>query len=610
MFPRVALILSLLAAFSSIAAAQLCPATDDADKVAQYPDPLKLLTYPKTSDQYGVQYRVDSGTWTDVRVYMSVYGGTNASPYEPFTVYLPFTNYGSAPVTSMSFVSIPARANALVQLRVTKIGNGPFQYSDHVSVRPTPKLVFPFVQGDGSVELSTFTGSNFAGEQLVLWWNRDQQNGAAQQGLVVFLNPPYTAPSGPNVRHVYAISDLDNLNGIDTLDFENFIQLPGPGYAPDGAGAEEYPVPVGVNNVFLGPGAWLQGKLRFEQGGTGQIRRLYGPGVIDGSRFNYMLRQCRNSKDPTLHPDGHQTVSFDGQPSNPDILYMDGIVITDSNYASTTNLLGSRINNVKIIGWNGNNDGLQMGDGTVASNVFIRTGDDSLELWGKNITVTNATVWQNNSGGVVNLGWDNKFTGDGNSIDGLFVIRTDWTEPSATPQWNVAGLNNQNNGVFVSLMTPGTSYGQKQQPVYRNIFVEEAPNVLFSLKILPPDCKLIGLKFDSCPIIDMTAAANIALTIENVFTPQSLIGNSIGFQTLPEGFQYDYPAVGDTITEPSEYPLHGTLSINLTNVFLKLNNGFVVPLTAANASGDGMITPHNSVVNLNYSLSPWVLFQP
>src|SRR5580658_7092714 len=90
---------------------------------------------------------------------MSVYGGTTASPYEPFTVYLPFATSG--PVTSMSFVSIPAQANALVQLRVTKLGNGPFQYSDHVAVRPTPKLVFPFLQGDGSVEFSTFTPQNF-----------------------------------------------------------------------------------------------------------------------------------------------------------------------------------------------------------------------------------------------------------------------------------------------------------------------------------------------------------------------------------------------------------------------------------------------------------------
>jgi hypothetical protein len=559
-----------------------------------------------------VEYSIDGGAWTDVRVYMSVYGGTTASPYEPFTVYLPFATSG--PVTSMSFVSIPAQANALVQLRVTKLGNGPFQYSDHVAVRPTPKLVFPFLQGDGSVEFSTFTPQNFAGEQLVLWWDRNVQIGAPQQGLVFFLDPPYTAPSGPTVRHVHSSSDLANLTGIDTLDFESNIELPGVGYALDGPGAEEFSVPVGVNNIFLGAGSWVQGKLRFEQGGNGQVRRIYGPGVIDASRFNYKLRQCRNYSDPTLHSDGHQTVSFDGQPANPDILDMDGIIITDSNYASTDNLLGSKINNVKVIGWNGNNDGLQMANGTVASNVFIRTGDDSLELWGQSITVTNATVWQNNGGGVVNLGWSNKFTGDGNSIDGLFVIRTDWTQPTATPVWNVVGLNNQDNGVIVSLMTPGTSYGQHQQPVFRNIYVEEPPNVLFSLKILPPDCALIGLQValgdGSCPIVDMTAAANVNLTIENVFTPQSLLGNSIGFQTLPKGFRYDYPAAGDTITEPADYPLHGTMNINLTNVFLKLKNGMVEQLTAENASRDGMIVTNNSVVNISYSFSPWALLQP
>jgi hypothetical protein len=183
------------AVFASVATAQQCPATDPADTVAQYPG--SALPYPKTSDQYAVQYSLDGGAWNDARVYVSIYGGTDASPYEPFTSYLPFTNYPYLPTTSMSFVSIPARPGAFVQLRVTKLGNGPFLRNDRVSVRPTPKFVFANLQGDGSVQLSTYTAPNFAGEQFILWWERDSQNGAAQQGLAFFLDPPYQAPSGP-----------------------------------------------------------------------------------------------------------------------------------------------------------------------------------------------------------------------------------------------------------------------------------------------------------------------------------------------------------------------------------------------------------------------------
>ncbi len=40
-------------------------------------------------------------------------------------------------------------------------------------------------------------------------------------------------------------------------------------------------VPANIANIFLGPSAWVQGKLRFTQTGTGKTRRLYGPVVLD-----------------------------------------------------------------------------------------------------------------------------------------------------------------------------------------------------------------------------------------------------------------------------------------------------------------------------------------
>jgi hypothetical protein len=91
------------------------------------------------------------------------------------------------------------------------------------------------------------------------------------------------------------------------------------------------------------------------------------------------------------------------------------------------------------------------------------------------------------------------------------------------------------NSHIVSLMTPGTNYGQKHPPVYRNIFVEETPRVLFSLKILPPDCALHGLKEGACPAVDLTLPSKVNLTIENIFSPQSGIGNPIGGSVVHYG---------------------------------------------------------------------------
>ena len=128
---------------------------------------------------------------------------------------------------------------------------------------------------------------------------------------------------------------------------------------------------------------------------------------------------------------------------------------------------------------------------TTATNVFIRSGDDSLMIWGSPVTEINATVCQNYNGGVVNLGWLNNSPGDNGLLDGIYVVKTDWQRPTAN-DWNAlpptssGALNGQNNAVFASLMSPPTSLGQVSPPVYRNIIVEYPPLVLFSLKIVPP----------------------------------------------------------------------------------------------------------------------------
>jgi hypothetical protein len=605
MNPRHVLVPLFLAVFASVVAAQQCHrANDAADRAAIYPgttaNPSPPSTYPLTSDRYAVQYKIDGGNRTDARVYISIYGGTNASPFQPFA------NYPSYPNTSMSFVSIPARPNANVQLRVTKLWDAPFLASDHVSVRPAAKKIDANLMRDGRVKILTRTEEDFAGEQFILWWDRGTDGGAIQ-GLAFYLNPEYDTPTGSNVKVIHRASDLDHVSGYDTLDFEGFIAFDR-GDDVEGTGAQVYQVPVNINNIFLAPDSWVQGKFRFEQSDESQVRRVYGPGVLDGSRFNYAFRQCRLSDDHRA--DGLESISVDGTPTHPDQLVLDGIIMSDNDFSAVAILNAGIVNNVKILGWNGNNDALRMGAGTRASNVFVRAGDDSLEMWGPSITVTNATVWQNATGGVVNLGWSDKFTGDFDLLDGLYVVRTDWQVPTTDPSWKTDPadlLAHQNNAIIASLMVPGTVFGQVQPPVYRNIFVDDVPLVFLSLKILPPDCQLLGLKETGrgCPAIDLTQSSTVKLKIENVFTPQSAVLNSIGFQTLPACvptlppcFSYEFP-VGTQNTFPTDYKLTGTMDIDLTNVWVTLPDGRVKALTDANAESLGKLKTSGDNVNLD-----------
>jgi hypothetical protein len=185
------------------------------------------------------------------------------------------------------------------------------------------------------------------------------------------------------------------------------------------------------------------------------------------------------------------------------------------------------------------------------------------------------------------------FAGLAFAVDGLYVVKTDWTIPT-TRDWNAIApaplpakqpLNGQNNGVFTSLMSPGTSFGHQQPPLFRNIFVEDTPNVLFSLKIVPPICAPNGLV---CRQVTLTKESSMSLNIENLFTPVSTSPNSIGFQILPTGFVQDGQSFG------TDYTLKGVMNVGLINVFVKW--GFIwLPLTSGDALSVGKVGTNGNV---------------
>jgi uncharacterized protein (TIGR03437 family) len=555
----------VLAACVGGVSAQDCPVTTD---VATYPT--QPLTYPMTSDRYAVQYQLGgAGPFTNAQVYISYYGGTTSSPYVKASQY--------PADESMSFVSIPANASTAVALRVTKIFGSSFPPINQMSVRPKAKGIQISSVSPTTVQLSTTTSADFAGDQFVLYWNGTATQSSSIQGLGIFLNPPYTKPIGGKVKVVATPADLTgDLSSFDTLDVEGTVAIAS-------TGAQAFIVPANINSIFLGPGAWLQGKLRFTQSGIGNTRKIYGPGVLDGSRSNYANRHCSDTSD---HPDdGYQSISWiplsakiKGVPTVADGFIVDGPIISDNDFYATDWFNNTTINNIKIIGWNGNNDGIQMGITVRVSNVFIHTGDDSLKMWGSYITVTNATVWQGWNGGVINLGWFDNSPGDDCVIDGVYVVETDWSL-SNTPSWTSTTLNFDNSAIVASLMVPGSKYGSLIPSVFRNIYVEDPPRVLFTLKITPS----VTL---NAPTVDLTLPSVLNLNIENIFTPASRLQNSIGFQTV------------------NGAPLTGSMNIGLTNVTITPPGGSATALTSGNASKVGEIVTNGSKVAIAYDSAP------
>ena len=88
------------------------------------------------------------------------------------------------------------------------------------------------------------------------------------------------------------------------------------------------------------------------------------------------------------------------------------------------------------------------------------------------------------------------------------------------------------------------------------------------------------------------------MPIENLFTPASIVENSIGFQTLPAGYPVTLPD-GSTITLPANYTLTGSMNVGLTNVWVTLPDGRMKALTSANAASLGKLKTNGDNLNID-----------
>jgi hypothetical protein len=147
-------------------------------------------------------------------------------------------------------------------------------------------------------------------------------------------------------------------------------------------------------------------------------------------------------------------------------------------------------------------------------------------------------------------------------------------------------------------MVPSTKYGAKSQPVFRNIFVEDPPQVLFSLKIDPS----VSCPKDFCSATFLRQSSSLSLKIENLYSPESIVKNSIGFEILPAG--YIANPTDSASQFPTDYTLKGLMHIDLANVWIKARDGVVQAIANwPDAELFGNLSIHGDV-DMNYSLGP------
>ena len=171
-------------------------------------------------------------------------------------------------------------------------------------------------------------------------------------------------------------------------DAENVVYF-GPGIHEPGEMYVDDPLPDGTE-VYIDGGAYVIGFLKFEANAEVTIR---GRGVLSGVTYPWV---------PTWS--NHLIEIQGGAPGGPVVI--EGIVITDSPKSNIISRPQTTVDNVKILGWHRNTDGMTVGAGSRVTNSFFKVYDDIIKLFYDDIEVNGVTIWLQPTGSAFQLSWN------------------------------------------------------------------------------------------------------------------------------------------------------------------------------------------------------------
>jgi hypothetical protein len=264
--------------------------------------------------------------------------------------------------------------------------------------------------------------------------------------MLVFANPIEPNTPNPLAANVLRVAPgLSVLSGAalpQLSGFQNTLYF-GPGIYDLGL----TPLTIDSNQtVYLAAGAYVKGFLAFKT--RARNATIRGRGILSGE--NLPKAQCISTSAGC--PD---MVSSKGNVQN---LRVEGITFIQSPFynVSINGGSGNTVDNVKVIAWLGNSDGIQASygaqdTGSVIENSFVKNGDDSIKITASNLLVQNCVVWKLNNAAAFEIG-----AGVGTNVTNITVRNSDvirgeynWPNTSdAVFSANQGGSGNLSNYTF------------------------------------------------------------------------------------------------------------------------------------------------------------------
>ncbi len=221
-----------------------------------------------------------------------------------------------------------------------------------------------------------------------------------QKPLLIFSGPSKGRPDAPSPAqsHVWAANSKETTSwpGKNIPSHATKIYFH-PGYYRIGY----FKVPPQINEIFLPPGAYVEGYLYGERT---QSITIQGGGILaTAPEWPFHASGADIRSPASRYDEWAYMIELQGARHH---------VIRDLTIAGATayniwlNCSDSRVENVNILCNLYNGDGITLlGENHRISDCFIRTNDDAIIHYGSGHVVEHTTFWQLNNGACIQLGW-------------------------------------------------------------------------------------------------------------------------------------------------------------------------------------------------------------
>ena len=163
--------------------------------------------------------------------------------------------------------------------------------------------------------------------------------------------------------------------------------------------------------VYIAGGAYVKGLLKTEV--NADPITIRGRGILSGIDYPHQTGTWEN-----------HLIEIPGS-KNQTALRIEGVTLTDGPKTNIVTRGKTLIDNVKLLGWHINTDGIATGDDSTIQNSFFKVNDDAIKLFGNNMKAYDNVIWQQTTGSAFMLSWKRTQPATNVDVQRVHIIHSD-----------------------------------------------------------------------------------------------------------------------------------------------------------------------------------------